>query len=65
MIDTSTHKALEDLDIESIKLEKTISQQDHDKLEKDVEMITHKIVEKSDFLLRLETPKSWDRLEQE
>ncbi len=38
MIDTSSTKhALDELDIEQIKLEKTISQQDHDKLEKDIE----------------------------
>jgi hypothetical protein len=62
MIDTSSSKnqIKEEEDLlalpEDIKLERSISQEDHDKLEKDVEQITHKIVEKSEFLLKMATP---------
>ena len=52
MIDTSS------VNLE-LKLERTISQEDHEKLEKDIEMITSKIVEKSEFMLRLATPEAW------
>ncbi len=45
--------------MEELKLNKTISQEDHDKLEKDIEQITHKILEKSEFLISLETPVTW------
>jgi len=56
MIDTSS-SLLPDPD--SLHMDRTISQQDHDKLEKDIEQITHKIIEKSEFLLSLATPASW------
>jgi hypothetical protein len=45
--------------VEELKLERTFSQEDHDKLEKDIEQITHKIIEKSEFLLSLITPATW------
>lgn len=60
MIDTSSApKNLELPDPGELKLNKTISQEDHDKLEKDIEQITHKIVEKSEFLISLDTPVTW------
>lgn len=57
MIDTSSVRDLPDP--EELKLSKTISQEDHDKLEKDIEQITHKIIEKSEFLISLVTPVTW------
>ena len=57
MIDTSSVRDLPDP--EGLKLSKTISQEDHDKLEKDIEQITHKIIEKSEFLISLVTPVTW------
>lgn len=57
MIDTSSVRELPDP--EELKLNRTISQEDHDKLEKDIEQITHKIVEKSEFLISLVTPVTW------
>jgi len=55
MIDTSSQPPSPS----DVKLDRTISQQDHDKLEKDIEQITHKIIEKSEFLISLATPECW------
>jgi hypothetical protein len=59
IIDTSSLIQIPDAD--ELKLGRTISQEDHDKLEKDIEQITHKIVEKSEFLLHLAIPVAWSQ----
>jgi len=56
-IDTSTH-VVEPDELE-VKLERQISQEDNEKLERDIEQITHKIVEKSEFMLKLAVPEAW------
>jgi hypothetical protein len=55
MIDTSSQLPSPS----DVKLDRTISQQDHEKLEKDIEQITHKIIEKSELLISLATPECW------
>jgi hypothetical protein len=38
---------------------------DHEKLEKDIDNIVQKMIEKSEFLLKLSIPESWEARSQE
>jgi hypothetical protein len=48
----------------SPSLDRTQSSEDHDKLEKDIQNITQKIIEKSEFLVKLCTPEAWETVKQ-
>lgn len=46
--------------MDELSLERSQSMLDYDKVERDIEIITLKIVEKSEFLLRLSIPEIWE-----
>jgi len=43
-----------------MNLIKSTSQEDHERLEKEVEMIMQRMLEKGEFLLRLQIPEAWE-----
>ena len=46
--------------ISTLALDRMSSSYENEKLEKDLELITQRIMEKSEFLLKLSTPEEWE-----
>lgn len=58
-IDTSTNV------LTGMPSSKSFSTEDNEKLERDIQTIVHRIIEKSEFLLKLATPEIWEEQSQD